>query len=95
MSESRGYSLVKTIQECLDNIPSERPNFDEIIAILEEVRKGIEGPYGAVAKIDAVKQVVTLKCLGTRERLLREKEREIQQLQAEMEQTQVGSIIVH
>ena len=40
------------------------------------MRKGIEGPYGAVAKIDAVKQVVTLKCLGTRERLLREKERD-------------------
>ena len=54
------------------------------------MRKCIEGPYGAVAKIDAVKQVVTLKCLGTRDGVLREKEREIRRLQAQMEQTQVG-----
>ena len=57
--------------------------------MFEDVRKSIEGPYGAVIKIDAVKQVITLKCLGAREGALREKEREIQQLQALIEQTQV------
>ena len=90
LSDSAGYPLVKTVQECLDNIPSERPTFDEILAALEDVRKSLDGSYGAVTKIDAVKQVVTLKCLTTREGVLREKEREIQRLQALMEQTQVG-----
>ncbi len=89
LSDSAGYPLIKTIKECLDNIPLERPTCDEIAASLEDVRKTVEGPYGAVTKIDAVKQVVTLKCLGTREGVLREKEREIRQLQAQMEQTQV------
>ena len=66
------------VRECLDNIPSECPNFDEIVVALESVRGNIEGPYGAVVKIDAVKQVVMLKSLGEREGELREKEREIQ-----------------
>ena len=79
------------IQDCLDNIPSERPTCGEIIATLEDIRKAVEGPYGAVTKIDAVKQVITLKCLRTREGVLREKEREIRRLQAQIEQTQVCS----
>ena len=82
------------IQECLDNIPSERPTCDEVTATLEDIRKTIEGPYGAVTKIDAVKQVVTLKCLRTREGVLREKEREIRRLQAQIEQTQVYSATI-
>ena len=79
------------VRECLDNIPSERPNFDEIVVALESVRGNIEGPYGAVVKIDAVKQVVMLKSLGEREGELREKEREIQRLQSQIEQTQVSN----
>ena len=53
------------------------------------MKKSTEGPYGAVVKIDAMKQVVMLKCLRIREGALRKKEREIQQFQALIEQTEV------
>ena len=67
---------------------------------LQRVRADIEGAYGELARLDAVRQVVIMKTLRGREAEVREKtdeliakDEEIQQLQQQLEQTQVCTIV--
>ena len=87
------HPFVQLVRRCLQNEPSERPTSDELVTVLEEMRVNIEGPYGDVARADAVRQVVTVKALRKRETEkaddLTRKEIEIQQLQQELEHAQV------
>ena len=60
------------------------------------MKADIEGPYGEIAKIDAVRQVVMMRALRKRDTEVREKsdesaakDVEIQQLQEELEHEQV------
>ena len=59
------------------------------MAELEGMRAITDGPYGDTAKIDVMRQMVMMKAIMTREAEVREKNEEIQQLQQEMDQTQV------
>ena len=63
------------------------------------MKADIEGPYGEVARADAVRQVVTMRALKKREAEVRErtdesaaKDEEIHQLQQELECEQVHKI---
>ena len=57
-SDPNGQHLfVQLVKRCLKNDPSDRPTAEEVISSLEEMKVDIEGPYGEVARADAVRQV--------------------------------------
>ena len=92
----REHPLVQLLKQCLNNNPSQRPTAEELIASLVEMKAAIEGPYGEVAKADAVRQVVMMRALRKRDTEVREKsdesaakDVEIRQLQEELEHEQV------
>ena len=60
------HPCVLMTKQCLHNSPSRRPTAEQLLASLEGMRADIEGPCGAVARADAVRQVVTIKAfIGT------------------------------
>jgi uncharacterized protein (DUF3084 family) len=68
---------------------------------LQRVKNDIEGAYGELAKLDAVRQVVIMKALRGREAEAREKanevlakEEEIHQLQQQLEESHVRRYIL-
>ena len=93
------HPFVRLVKRCLHNDPSERSTSEELVISLEEMKADIEGPYGEVARADAVRQVVTMRALKKREAEVRErtdesaaKDEEIHQLQQELECEQVHKI---
>ena len=96
-SKDKYHPFVQLVKRCLKNEPSNRPTAEEIITSLEEMKADIEGPFGEVARIDAVRQVVMMKALKKRETEVREKidesaakDDEIHQLQQELGHEQVS-----
>ena len=90
------HQFVQLVTRCLQNEPHERPTTEELITSLEEMKAEIEGPYGDIAKADAVRQVVTMRALRRREIEVREKrdessakDVEIHKLQKKLEHEQV------
>ena len=92
------HPLVQLMKRCLHNDPSERPTSEQLISSLEEMKINIEGPYGEVARADAVRQVVMMRALRKREIEVREKtdesaakDEDIHHLQQELEHEQVAT----
>ena len=90
------HSCVQMIKQCLHNFPSRRPTAEQLVATLEGVRADIEGPCGAVARADAVRQVVMMKEICGREAEVKQKtnelttrDEEIQQLRQQLQHEQV------
>ena len=86
------HPFVLLVKRCLHNDPSERPTAEELVTSLEEMKANIEGPYGDIARADAVRQVVMMRALRKRDTEVREKidestakDVEIQQLQQELQ----------
>ena len=82
--------LVQMIKDCLRNDPTIRPTAEQLVTALEGMKGIIEGAYGELATIDAVRQVRTVKALQTRTgntgiSWLAEKDDQIQHLQHEIE----------
>ena len=84
------------VRQCLQNAPSRRPTTEQLVSDLQRVKNDIEGTYGELAKLDAVRQVVTMKSLKGREAEIREKanevlakEEEIHHLRQQLEESQV------
>ena len=80
----------------MKNNPSQRPTAEELVTSVVEMKADIEGPYGEVAKADAVRQVVMMRALRKRDTEVREKsdesaakDVEIHRLQEELEHEQV------
>ena len=82
--------FVRLMKRCLHNHLSERPTAEELVTSLEEMKADIEGPYGDVARIDAVRQVVMMRALRKRDTEVRRKDVEICQLQQELEHERVS-----
>ena len=57
------HPFVQLVNRCLQNEPSDRPTSEELIESLEEMKTGIEGACGDVARIDAVRQVVMMRAI--------------------------------
>ena len=80
-----GRTLVSLIKTCLHNSPSRRPSAEQLVTALEQARATIEGAYGELATVDAVRQVRTMKALKSRSddkvNELAAKDEEIEQLQ--------------
>ena len=86
------HPFVLLVKRCLQNEPPERPTAEQVVTSLEEMKADIEGPYGDVARADAVRQVVIMRALRKRDTEMREKtdesaakDVEIHQLQQELE----------
>ena len=85
---SAGYPLVGVVKQCLENIPEERPTAEELVRVLEGLKRDIEGTCGELTIVDAVRQVKTAMALKkSKEKVdeLTAKEEEIQQLQQQLE----------
>ena len=81
--------FVRLIKECLNNTPPQRPTAAQLVTALEEMKTDVEGAYGELATIDAVRQVKTVKALNAKSNdkvnELAAKDEEIQQLQQQLE----------
>ena len=86
--ESVGYPLVGVVKQCLENIPEERPTAEQLVTALEGMKGAIEGGYGELATVDAVRQVRTMKALKSNSEdkvnELTAKDEQIQQLQLQL-----------
>jgi hypothetical protein len=71
------HPCVLMIKQCLHNSPSRRPTAEQLIATLEGMREDIEGLCGAVARADAVRQVVMMKAFIGTQSTVREKTNEL------------------
>ena len=90
-----GKILVLLIKSCLHNTPSRRPSAEQLVRALEEARDTIEGGYGELATVDAVRQVRTMKALKNRsEDKLNELAAKKEQIQHLQQQLAVRIIIV-
>ena len=83
--DGENHPLPQMVKQCLRNDPSRRPTTEQLVNILQGLRVSVEGPYGSLARIDAVKQVVMMKEILAKETevnvALEAKDSEIQQLQ--------------
>lgn len=95
------HAFVQLLRRCLHNDNSLRPTSQELLTTLEILRADIEGPYGAVARAEAVGKVVMTRALKKRDLELIAKtnesvikDDEILQLQQELEYEQACDIFV-
>ena len=83
------HHLIQLIKGCLHNDPSQRPSAEQLVSTLEEMKTDIEGSYGELAKVDAVRQVMTMKAFQQRKKENADemiaKDEEIQQLRQQLQ----------
>ena len=76
------------IKDCLRNAPAQRPTAEQLVRALKGMKGAIEGGYGELATVDAVRQVRTMKALKSRSEdkvnELTAKDEQIQQLQLQL-----------
>ena len=81
--------FIRLMKDCLRNAPSQRPTSEQLVTALEEMKADVEGDYGELATVDAVRQVKTMKVLKAKSidkvNELAAKDEEIQQLQQQLE----------
>ena len=85
------------VKQCLENIPEERPTAEQLMRVLEGLKRDIEGTCGELTIVDAVRQVKTA-CMAlkkSKEKVddLTAKEEEIQQLQQQLHELEVNIIL--
>ena len=77
--------LIQLIKDCLCNSPPGRPSAEQLVTALVGIRSDIEGCYGDLATIDAVRQVKTVKTMKRSSDELVAKEEEILHLRQQFE----------
>ena len=81
--------VIQLTKDCLRNIPSQRPTAEQLVTALVEMKADVEGDYGELATVDAVRQVKTMKALKAKNKdkvnELTAKDEEIQHLQQQLE----------
>ena len=95
------HPLVQLVKNCLKNTASQRPTAEDVLRSLEEMKPVIDGPYGEVARADAVRQVVMMRAILGRETEVRRKTdksvakyEEIQHLQQGLGQEQIHRTVM-
>ena len=87
------HAFVQLIRRCLHNDNNLRPTSEQLLTSLETLRSDIEGPYGDVARADAVGQVVMIRALKKRDLELMAKSNESAIKDDEIHQMQTGTRI--
>ena len=87
--EREQHCCTQLIKDCLHNIPLRRPTAEQLVAALEGLRADIEGPCGAVARADAVRQVVMMKTFLGAQSAVREQTNELAAKNDEIQQLHV------
>ena len=77
LRDGENHPLTLIVKRCLQNAASRRPTAEELVTELQGMRADIEGPCGAVARADAVRQVVMVKEILGKDSGVREKVREL------------------
>ena len=90
------HRLIQLIKGCLRNDPSQRPTAEQLVSGFEEMKTDVEGSYGQLAKVDAVRQVMTMKTFQQHQKENTDeviaKEEEIQQLRQQLQVTYVCNV---
>ena len=90
------HCLIQLIKGCLRNDPSQRPSAEQLVSGLEEMKADVEGSYGKLAKVDAVRQVMTVKTFQQHQKENADeviaKDVEIQQLRQQLQVTYVCNV---
>ena len=73
LRDGKQHPLTQLIKQCLQNALSRRPTTEQLVTALQEMSEETEGPCGAVTRIDAIRQVVTMKEILGKENDVREK----------------------
>ena len=80
--------MVGVVKQCLENIPKERQTAEQLVRVVEGMKKDIEGLCGEMLTVDAIRQVkMTMMLKKNKDNVdkLSAKEEEIQQLQQQLE----------
>ena len=77
--------LIQLIKDCLHNSPPQRPTAEQLVTVLEGMKSVMEGCYGDLAMIDAVRHVKTMKVMKQNSDELLVKDEEIHHLQQQLE----------
>ena len=85
--------LVQLIKDCLHNSPPQRPTAEQLVTALEGMKSDMEGCYGDLATIDAVRQVKTMKAMKQNSDELSAKDEEIHHLQQQL-QVRYSKVII-
>jgi hypothetical protein len=85
--DGENHPLTQMVKQCLRNTPSRRPTTEQLVTTLEGIKADIEGPYGQLTKLDAIRQVVTMKHF---ERKVRKTDELPSRNQQQFGHTQVG-----
>ena len=43
---SKHPNLIQVVKQCLNNVPNERPNTDQLLTTLQAMKMDVEGEYG-------------------------------------------------
>ena len=93
LHDDEHHPLTQMVKQCLQNAPSRRPTAEQLVTELQEVRASIEGPCGsAVARADAVRQVIMTKEILGREAEVREKTSDLTAKDVEIQQLQQAQV---
>ena len=80
--------FIQMIKDCLGNAPTQRPTAEHLVRALEGIKGAIEGKYGELATVDAVRQMRRVKALRSRSdnkvNQLAAKDEQIQELQLQL-----------
>ena len=94
LRDGEHHPLMLMVKWCLQNAPLRRPTADELVTELQGMRADIEGLCGAVARADAVRQVVMMKEILGRDSDVREKARELAAKDKEIQRLQLTQVFL-
>lgn len=86
------HPLMLLVKQCLQNAPSRRPTTEELVTELHGMKADIEGPCGAVARADAVRQVVMMREIIKRDSAVELKMRELETKDEEIQRLQLAQV---
>ena len=52
---SKHPNVIQLVKQCLNNVPNERPNTDQLRTTLQRMKVEVEGEYGGPIKLDMVR----------------------------------------
>ena len=80
--------LTHMVKQCFQNVPQRRPTAEHLVFVLEGARDDIEGPFGKLTKLDAIRRVIMMKELMARDAEVKERISELETKDAQIHELQ-------